>query len=83
MTTPANGARSQAPCYVATLDVAGEDEAATDPIARLANPGRDYTVCTVFRVEYPAADSMAPGPTYRAVDVFVDHGSKHFQETPG
>jgi len=67
--------------YVATLDVAGEDEAATDPIARLANPGRDYTVATIFRVEYPPPDSMAPGPTYRAVDVFVDHGSKHFQQT--
>ena len=26
--------------YIATLDVAGEDEAATDPLARLANPGR-------------------------------------------
>ncbi len=70
-------------CYVATIDVAGEDEAATDPIARLANPGRDYTVATIFRVEYPGPGSMAPGPTYRAVDVFVDHGSKHFQETPG
>jgi hypothetical protein len=69
--------------YVATLDVAGEDEAATDPIARLAHPGRDYTVATIFRVEYAAAGSLAPGPTYRAVDVFVDHGSRHFQEAPG
>ena len=70
-------------CYVATLDVAGEDEAATDPIARLAHPARDYTVATIFRVEYPPVGSLAPGPTYRAVDVFVDHGSKHFQEVPG
>ena len=87
--------------YVATLDVAGEDEAATDPIARLAHPGRDYTVATIFRVDYadllrkpvgspgettglshtPVAVHM--GPVYRAVDVFVDHGSRHFQESPG
>ena len=70
-------------CYVATLDVAGEDEAATDPLARLAHPGRDYTVATVFRVDFPTAGSLSPGPTYRAVDVFVDHGSKHFEEVPG
>ncbi len=75
--------------YVATLDVAGEDEAATDPIARLANPARDYTVATVFRVDYgaPRSESQVVAqplhPIYRAVDVFVDHGSKHFQEGPG
>jgi hypothetical protein len=69
--------------YVATVDVAGEDEAATDPIARLANPARDYTVAHIFQVIYPPADSWAPGPTFRAVDVFVDHGSKHFQDSPG
>ena len=69
--------------YVATLDVAGEDEAATDPIARLARPGRDYTVATIFQVLYPPPDTYAPGPTFQAVDVFVDHGSKHFQDHPG
>ena len=70
-------------CYVATLDVAGEDEAATDPLARLAHPARDYTVATIFRVVYPDPGVLALGPTYRAVDVFVDHGSKHFQASPG
>lgn len=69
--------------YVATLDVAGEDEGATDPIARLAHPGRDYTVATIFEVEFPQPGVYAPGPTYRAVDVFVDHGTKHFQDHPG
>jgi hypothetical protein len=69
--------------YVATLDVAGEDEGATDPVARLEHPGRDYTVATVFRVVYPPPGAPAAGPTYEAVDVFVDHGSKHFDETPG
>jgi hypothetical protein len=69
--------------YVATVDVAGEDEAATDPIAALARPGRDYTVATVFEVLYPPPGIYAPGPSYRAVDVFVDHGSKHFEDVPG
>ncbi|MGD9316313.1 MAG: hypothetical protein PVG56_05740 [Anaerolineae bacterium] len=69
--------------YVATVDVAGEDEAATDPVAALARPGRDYTVGTVFEVVYPPPGVYAPGPSYRAVDVFVDHGSKHFEDVPG
>jgi hypothetical protein len=64
--------------YVATLDVGGQDEGTTDPVARLSNPARDYTVATVFEV--------VPGPqgaVYRAVDVFVDQGSRHFQDVPG
>jgi len=65
--------------FVATLDVGGVDEAATDPLARLANPGRDYTVAHIFAVEGPAGDQ--PSPTYRAVDVFVDQGSRHFLST--
>jgi hypothetical protein len=69
--------------YVATLDVAGEDEATTDPVAALAHPGRDYTVATVFALSWPAPGDYAPGPTYLAVDVFVDHGTKHFQDVPG
>ena len=68
------------PIMVATLDVAGQDEAATDPLARLQNPGRDYTVAHVFEIE---AGDEAAGPTYRAVDVFVDQGSRHFQDAPG
>jgi hypothetical protein len=64
--------------YVATLDLAGEDEGATDPIAKLKNPARDYTACTMFEVVFPPAGATAPGPTYRAVDIFLDHGSRHF-----
>jgi hypothetical protein len=73
--------RAPAPIYVATLDVAGQDEAATDPLARLANPARDYTVAHIFEIGTPNADD--PGPIYRAVDLFVDHGSRHFQDAPG
>ncbi len=65
--------------YLATLDVGGVDEAATDPLARLANPGRDYTVAHIFVVEAPAGEQ--PSPTYRAVDIFVDQGSRHFSSS--
>lgn len=63
--------------YVACVDVAGADEGATDPIARLDNPGRDYTVATVFEVDVGAADGRN---RYLAVDTFTDHGGRHFGE---
>ena len=67
--------------YVAAVDLAGQDEGAAEAGARLRNPGRDYTVATIFRVADPVeADG---GPVYEAVDVFVDHGSRHFQAAPG
>jgi hypothetical protein len=66
--------------YLATLDVAGIDEAATDPVAQLANPGRDYTVAHIFEA---LPDPDGGPPTYLARDVFVDHGTRHFQDAPG
>ena len=71
--------------YVAAIDLAGQDEAAATAGAALQNPGRDYTVATIFRVADAADDgpSEAGGPVYEAVDVFVDHGSRHFQAAPG
>lgn len=65
---------------VATLDVGGIDEEATDPFARLANPGRDYSAAHVFEVEAGGGDAL---PLYRAIDVFVDQGSRHFEATAG
>jgi hypothetical protein len=65
--------------YLATLDVAGQDESAVDPIAELANPGRDYTVATVFEANLDDDNALH----YHAVDIFVDHGSRHFQDHPG
>jgi hypothetical protein len=62
--------------YLATLDVAGQDEAAT--AGTLKRPARDYTVCTIFQVSPGAL-----GPIYRAVDALIDHGSRHFQSAPG
>ena len=52
-----NHARRRVPggtgLYVALLDVGGQDEAATTALAQLANPARDYTVCTIVEVIYP------------------------------
>jgi hypothetical protein len=73
--------KSPDPLFVATLDVAGQDEAATDPLARLTNPGRDYTVAHVFEVALDQKHDA--GPTYQALDIFVDHGSRHFQGAEG
>jgi hypothetical protein len=67
--------------YVAAIDLAGQDEGAAEAGGRLRNPGRDYTVATIFRVADPI--EVDGGPAYEAVDVFVDHGSRHFQATPG
>ena len=60
------------------IDVGGQDEGATDPVAQLEHPGRDYTVCTIVGVEF---DGMEYG--FRALDVFVDQGSKHFEDFEG
>ncbi len=65
------------PVFVGTLDVGGVDEATTDVYAALDNPGRDYTAAHIFSVELPAGGDA--DPIYRAVDVFVDQGSRHFQ----
>ncbi len=67
--------------YVAAVDLAGQDEGATEAGGRLRNPGRDYTVATIFRLA--DAVEVDGGPVYEAVDVFVDHGSRHFQAAPG
>lgn len=63
--------------YAATLDVAGEDEAAG--MEELARPGRDYTIATIVEVDLTTLHDPAVGaPTYRVVDVWEDQGSKHF-----
>jgi hypothetical protein len=62
---------------LALLDVGGQDEAATDPLAQLDNPGRDYTVCTIVEVQ-----PHENGRVYHAVDILLDHGSRHFDGSP-
>ena len=67
--------------YIAVLDVAGQDEAATDAIAQLDNPARDYTALHIVEVIPP--DIYAVGPTYLFRDVWIDQGSRHFQDIIG
>lgn len=66
--------------YIAVLDVAGADEGATDPIAALKHPARDYTAVTIHRIQH---DAQRERPSYFAVDIMIDQGTKHFQEHPG
>jgi len=63
--------------YLATIDVGGQDEAATSAFANLTNPGRDYTVCTITRV---IVGHNPVGPLFQVVDLLVDQGSRHFQD---
>ncbi len=72
--------------YIATIDVGGQDEASTDPQAELKNPGRDYTVATISEVIHTDDSDEAgepAGPTYLVRDQFADHGSRHFEDSPG
>jgi hypothetical protein len=76
--------------YVAAIDLAGQDEGAAEAGGPLRNPGRDYTVATIFRLTEALETGFLgrnpvsnAGPVYEAVDVFVDHGSRHFQAAPG
>lgn len=62
--------------YVATLDVAGQDEG--DPTGELANPGRDYTIAWIWEVDLSEKDTRG-GPTYRAAACFADQGGRHFE----
>jgi hypothetical protein len=65
--------------YVATLDVAGQDEAATGiarpTMAALDNPQRDHTAALIHEIK-----EVDGGLLYRVVDCFMDVGSRHFQE---
>lgn len=66
--------------YVVVVDVGGQDEGTTDVVHQLENPARDYTLATAFEVVQRERDER---PLFRAVDVFVDQGSRHFQEVAG
>jgi hypothetical protein len=57
--------------YVAAVDLAGRTKVRPRRARRLRNPGRDYTVATIFRLA--DAVEVDGSPVYEAVDVFVDH----------
>jgi len=74
---------SEGRIYAFTIDVAGEDEAASDEIAdldrdELRNPGRDATALTIFEVDLSTLkDELIQAPTYRVVDRRDWVGVKH------
>lgn len=64
--------------YVATLDVAGEDEEATGEELRIRKPRKDSTVAMVFEVDLATLkDPLIGAPSYSVVDVMEDLGTKH------
>lgn len=69
--------------YLATLDIGGIDEGSTDAVDQMDNPGRDYSVGTMFEVASTGSADEGWQPSYRAVDVFVDQGGRHFDSSPG
>lgn len=73
----ARGGREEGGLYVATIDLAGQDnphEEGAEVSAR-----RDETVCTIFQIIDGPGDSGDRRPRYHAVDVLVDRGTPHFQ----
>jgi hypothetical protein len=79
--------------YIATLDVAGIDEAptglaGTDAAAALKNPARDYTTCTIFRVRdhpsgYKAEFGMGDGDTSASLSTSLGIGESDREGSEG
>jgi hypothetical protein len=66
--------------YAFTIDVAGQDEAATEDLAQLSNPGRDSTVLTIFEVDTGSVnDPLMHKPSYRVAQRLSWQGVKHTQ----
>jgi hypothetical protein len=66
--------------YAITIDVAGQDEAATQDLTQLANPGRDSTVLTIFEVDCASVnDPLMRKPVYRVMQRLHWQGVKHSQ----
>jgi hypothetical protein len=66
--------------YALTVDVAGEDEELEGAVLRQAQPRRDSTVVTVFRVDLQGiGDPLIGFPRYEVVDRYWWTGRKHAQ----
>lgn len=63
--------------YIATIDYGGIDESATNAIAALNSPGRDYTICYIHEI------IPSEMPAFLTRDILANHGSPHFQSAPG
>jgi len=66
------------PIYAMLLDVAGEDESASDSSSGLANRRRDSTALTIVQVDLSTLqDDLLKAPTYRCVHRRLWTGVKH------
>lgn len=78
---PTQGGPLPGRIYAGLLDVAGEDEGASDveqQVVGLANPRRDSTVLTIVEVDRSTlADEVIKAPTYRVVQRLSWIGVKH------
>jgi hypothetical protein len=64
--------------YAMTLDLAGEDEGASDDPEQLQNPLRDSTALTIFEVDLTSLeDEHIAAPTYKVVNRIEWVGEKH------
>ena len=64
--------------YAMALDVAGEDESASDDPEKLANPKRDLTALTIFEVDLASVnDPLIKAPTYKVMNRYQWIGVKH------
>jgi hypothetical protein len=67
--------------YAMLIDVAGEDEGASDELGMeegLRNPGRDSTALTLVRVNTSTLqDELVRAPSYEVVNRFLWTGTKH------
>lgn len=61
--------------YTFTIDVAGEDEGASNDLERLDNPKRDSTCLTIFSIEIRNEDPFRP--RYKVVNRYSWIGTKH------
>lgn len=73
----------QARNYVLLIDVAGQDETATDPLAAAAQETkstRDSTTATIIEIDYSTCeDELIKAPTYRVVNRYLWTGAAHVQ----
>jgi hypothetical protein len=64
--------------YAFLIDVAGEDEGASDDPAQLENPKRDSTALTIVEVDLSTLDNeIMAAPTYKVMQRFEWIGEKH------
>jgi len=66
--------------YVAGIDVAGEDEEASDALLRSLKPRKDSTVITVAELDWSVISDLVLEPRLRVVEHYYWTGRKHREQ---